>query len=88
MATMSKTDHATGEWMMMFESDGDGRPDSYWCIEQDPDGFLCVTSNAVTRERVDASMYRGWDADQMRADFARKGVPAAVIDRFIEQVGL
>lgn len=92
--TTETTIHATGQWAMLFESDGDGRPDSYWCIEQDPEGFLCVTSNAETRVRIDADRHRGYrgedrsrTASELRSAFAGDGVPGEIIDRYMEQAG-
>lgn len=74
---------ATG-YTLLFES---GEGDGYWTIEEDPEGLLCLTSNAETRRVIDFDRWRGLDIEQLRSDLVRDGVPAELIERMIEQGG-
>ncbi len=72
-------------YTMLFEM---GKCDSYWCIEEGPDGLLYISSNAMTRKRITPGMYYAWKPDDLALGFKADGVPTDLIDRFLEQAGL
>lgn len=69
---------------ILFEA---GSGDGYWCIEEDSDGRICVTSNAETHRPIEPDQYLGWDAAEWRDDLERAGIPTDLIDRILQQAG-
>lgn len=73
------------DYTLLFES---GEGDTYWTIEESPEGLLCITSNAETRRTIEPANYRGWDADEFRVSLEAEGMESDLIDRIFEQAGL
>jgi hypothetical protein len=85
----STIEQAPGEWLTVFRHDGDGRPGTSWWIEQDPEGYLCITTRTVTRRRINSAFYpHGADPAVLREDLRDYGMPEIVIDRYLSQAGL
>lgn len=64
-----------------------GQNDSLFRLEETPEGLLCMTTNADARRVVSARDYHGWDLDALRVDLLADGIPEAIVDRFMTQIG-
>jgi hypothetical protein len=56
-------------WTTLYDN-GASRPDDVVRIEEGPDGRLCLTTNALTREPITLWLYSGLTTQQVGESFA------------------
>jgi hypothetical protein len=70
-------------WTTLYDN-GAARPDDVMRIEERPDGLLCLTTDALTREVISRWLYGGLTAQQVGESFA--GVPDDLHHRIMTQI--